>query len=250
MLLSSHSSALQSWDLTSVGLQGSTAPLGCCWAACAKCQESARFSSARLFLVLNSVLMPLLLFTACFWGGNCTAKVSSLVLAFSAKAWNVFFLFVLQNKASLKKAHTRFSPSLCLNHKCPTPDCFCTVNLVFLQWLLTLSCLSVCLCSCGTIWWEARKEDKFLVQNTYMEQPSRSSGWPSPSTGRLILDPVPQSLWNTSHIKSPITLLKGALMYLISKEALKEPICLSIWTDIYLFHGFLLSKGIVYSDVK
>lgn len=126
-----------------------------------------------------------------------------------------------------------------------------TVSLL-LTWSFCSGCSHslVCLCSCGTTWWEGRKEDKSLVQNTCMEQPSRSSGWPSPSTGRLILDPVPQSLWNTSHIKSPITLLKGALMYLISKEALKEPICLSIWTDIYLFHGFLLSKGIVYSDVK
>lgn len=75
--------------------------------------------------------------------GNWTAKVCSLVLVFSAKAWNVVFLFVLQNKASLQMAHTRFSPSPCLNHKCLTPDNFSTVNLIFLQWLLTLSCLAV-----------------------------------------------------------------------------------------------------------
>lgn len=39
-------------------------------------------------------------------------------------------------------------------------------------------------------------------------------------------------------------------MYLISEEALKESICLSIRMGIYLFHGFLLSKGIICSDVK
>lgn len=61
-------------------------------------------------------------------------------------------------------AHTRFSPSLCLNHKCLTPDSFSAVNLVFLQWLLTLSCLSV------QLWQDlmGRKADKLLVQEEYL----------------------------------------------------------------------------------
>lgn len=148
-----------------------------------------------LFLILISVLRPLLLPIVHF-GGELYCQGLFTCSGFFCKGLKClfFFLFVLQNKASLQMAHTRFLPSLCPNHKCLTPDSFSTVSLVFLQWLLKLSCLSV------ELWQdlmgrkeEGRKEDKLLVQNSCMEQPSRPSGWPFPSTGRLMLDPLPQS---------------------------------------------------------
>lgn len=111
-------------------------------------------------------------------GGNYTAKVCSLVLALSAKAWNVFFLFVLRNKASLQMTRTSFPPCLCLNHKCLPPDNVSPANLVFLQWLSAVS-WSVC-----TDMAEHDGEEwKLLVQkNICMEQPSRSSAWAFPPT--------------------------------------------------------------------
>lgn len=127
-------------------------------------------------------------------GGNCTAKVCSLVLAFSAKAWNAFFLFVLRNKASLQMARTSFPPSLCLNHKCLPPDNFSPANLFFLQWLLVLS-WSVCTAVAG----HDGEEGKLLVQSICMEQPSRSSGWASPSVGgwSWTLSPTPHEIYPT-----------------------------------------------------
>lgn len=158
--------------------------------------------------------------------GNCTAKVCSLVLALSAKAWNAFFPPYLFSE---------------IKHLCKWDisafhlPCVLTTNV----WLLTASLLlawsfcSGCLHSpvLSVQWWWGRR----TPSTEYLHGPAfhiirmRIS-----ITEMWVLDHRPQSPWIISYIKSPVTSLKATLMYLISKEALKDSVRLSI----YLFHEF------------